>query len=360
MSGLSLRTGYFNFKDTGNLYQLGGDSGRFTQAAEDLINNYHIPTKSWLYLSYVLFLSTGYFFRLGFNDLVIIQMVLSFFSLIGVYRITTLISKSKISALISVSLMIINFDLMKWHTYLLSDSLFITMQIFSVWALIKALTDRHYSGISLTLCWLSALIRPNGYLLILAWLFIHFQYSRILFIINSLIFIIFLTFASHKAQERSIFEYSLNGEIIWSYPDLRVRVPSVFIEQNSLLSASISILSHPVTFFKLFLSKVIVEAIRVRPFLPFNYNIFLAALIWPLYPMAIYGFSRLKLIPPVKIIVLLFITNLIFTGLTYADWDGRFLSASLPLLYILAGVGLKSILDGIGYRTDLKMPKHQS
>src|SRR3972149_4971600 len=100
--GLNLRTGVIYFRDSRSLFQLGGDSGRFTLAAQKLIADRQVPSKSWLYIAYVVFIATGYFLGIGNTGIAIVQVLLGLFSLLALYQSSVAVFKSKPAALVSV------------------------------------------------------------------------------------------------------------------------------------------------------------------------------------------------------------------------------------------------------------------
>jgi hypothetical protein len=328
------------------LVRLGGDSGYFTQA---LLSSHTTP-----YAGYVALVWVVHFLGWGNIGVVFIQWLVSLIAGVLLYRLTISITGNRVISKTIALYFITNYELMKWNFFILSDSFFISFVIISAWAITKYSKVKAFFLGSGLICLYSSIIRPNGFILFLSWLLFVFvpelrtknksSTSNILLgLLMTGLFVFSFVFLTRSAGDRGIFLYATNGELIWSNRQWLISEAAENVNtENSVTGVLVYAAKYPLLFLQLFFGKISVELFRVRPYLPLSYNIFLLINLIPFYILSTYGaIHKLASLRPYLFIT---ICQMGLVGLTYADWDGRFLAYVFPLILVMASMGLKVLL----------------
>jgi hypothetical protein len=325
------------------MYRLGGDSGYFTPA---IISSHTTP-----YMGYVAIVWLVHSLGWGNEGVVLFQWLISLVAGGLLYRLTISTTGDRVISKIIALYFMTNYELMKWNFFVLSDSLFISFVIISAWAIAKHSKGKTFFLGSGLICLFSSIIRPNGFILFLSWVLFVFVPEIItankkdglkIFqgILMTALFGFSFIFLTRSAGDRGIFLYATNGELIWSNRQWLIsKAVESLNTENSLMGVLVYAVKHPLLFLQLFFGKILVELFRVRPYLPLSYNTFLLANLVPFYLLSIYAaIHRFTSLKPYLFITL---CQMSLVGLTYADWDGRFLAYVFPLILVMSSVGLK-------------------
>lgn len=325
----------------GPLVHFGGDSGYFTSSG--------ITTHTASYIGYVSLVMLFNKLSLGYEGVVAFQWLLSGIAAICLYYMLLSLTLSKSTAKLFTLFFVTNYELMKWNFFILSDSTFISFVTISSWLITKYVKDRTFFAASGIASLFTSLIRPNGFIIFLCWAifvlvpeFTKKQGKSVLKMILGIVIIglfLYPIFSLGKSTgQREIFLYSTNGELIWSNRQWLVNIPPGKINlDNSALGVVMYSMSHPLISAQMFFGKILVELVRVRPFFPMAYNLFLIGNLLPIYLLA--GMAINKRFSQIKPFLFIISFQLLLIGATYADWDGRFLAYILPLIIVMSGIG---------------------
>ena len=112
-------------------------------------------------------------------------------------------------------------------------------------------------------------------------------------------------------------------------------------------------MQHPTACAGLFARRIWTGLAHVRPFYSFRHNLAIAATLPLLYLLAIIGFigQRSRLITWATLTIIG--AHLTLIGLTWADWDGRFLLYVLPLMTLYSAVGAIALVHRLRARSEV-------
>jgi 4-amino-4-deoxy-L-arabinose transferase-like glycosyltransferase len=253
----------------------------------------------------------------------------------------------------------LNPDIVHWHCYILTDSLYISAVILATWATHRAIQGnegRHWSRYLLAAVILSVppLMRPNGWLLVLiaacywyAKLTPRLSIRVIGIVLGGIAFVtgFFVLLSVKPGLLTNSPETMLRrGEVIWGYPAARVSMPQDEALENGLLGASGYVLRHPLACLRLAVIRVVTELVHARPYYSSRHNAVCLLAVLPVYLFGIYGLFVFQREDLTRFLALLIAAHLTIQGINYADWSGRFLLYVFPLIGVLASVGLVHVL----------------
>ena len=115
-------------------YIMGGDSSRYIDGANNILN-WKLPDgKGTSYLGYIIYIAIFKYFKLDLTYVVLSQILLTFTSSICIYKITKKITSQSISIFV-LSLYLFYFPLQMWNFYILTETIFICLIIFIIYFL---------------------------------------------------------------------------------------------------------------------------------------------------------------------------------------------------------------------------------
>jgi 4-amino-4-deoxy-L-arabinose transferase-like glycosyltransferase len=329
----------------------GGDAKRYLDGATNLLAHLPLTGKQSSYIGYILVVALLKVLNVGTNTIVYIQILIASLAGLAVYELGRDLA-GKTVGLLAALFFIFNFDIVRWHTYLLTDSLYISFVIISTWSIHLALKrGKWFYLMSLLAIIFTALIRPNGWLfLIIApiyWLtqadLANWKKGAGVFIILACILagVLFAPNLSKGVQAERPDQWLKEGVIIWGYDAWRFPMPvDATSDGGGLLSGIRYGLNHPVASIGLALGRVAVEVLHIRPFYSLVHNGIVLLLMIPIYILSIIGYFRTRSRPVTSLLAIVIICHLALVGLFFADWDGRFILYVFPLFCVLASVGL--------------------
>ena len=334
-------------------YILGGDSLRYIRSADKIINFEMPQGKATSYLGYIFFISIFQYLKLDLTYVVLVQIFLTFISSLCLYKITKKFS-SKTAAIFVLSLYLFYLPLQMWNFYILTETIFICSIIFILYLVI--FFRKKYLPLLIFFIIFHITLRPHGIILIpslilsfLLWSYLqnNLKLFYLLIIGSVILFIPILTlFNFYIASEDIVNTVSKKG-IIWGYDN-----ENNFLDfkktkdiNNNLASLLIFFINNIDTFTIAFFKKIWFFYLRIRPYYSDFHNYFIIFFNFIYLPAAVLGLFKLYNKNNLGIILIYFL--IIFftlaTGFSWADWDSRFSLYILPLIFILAGVGLSNI-----------------
>ena len=337
---------------------LGGDSGRYIRAAEQiLLTNFpNYPegvadiNNAQGYMGYNFFLSLMFLLNLNFFSISLVQIFITGIAGFCIFKTGSLLWSQSIGIL---SLIIFLFypPIQIFNFYILTESLFINFIIIGFYILIR--NYKLYSiflGI-LFLCY-TASIRPFGIIilpLILVYLFmiaLKFNKKKIIYFLISL-FILILIFTYFIIDYLVILlgvpKLLLSGDIIWNYNFIKPPYDQSLLIYNDMGAFEVIsyIFNYPMYFLSNFATKLFWFFLRFRPFYSDPHNLFLIVSSLFFYIFAIISFFNKSRKPEAIYFMILFIVMITFTVLlTVVDWDARFSLPILPFIFLFTSSGI--------------------
>lgn len=334
-------------------YLLGGDSKRYIVGSEKLLN-LELPSRK-SYIGYMIYIAIFQYFKLDLSYVVLSQISLSLLSSICIYKISTKLS-SRAGGIFCLSLYLFYLPIQVWNFYILTETLFICSIIFSLYFLI--FFQRKLIPIIIFLFIFTVSIRPHGIILILSFfmasiIWAHLN-NNLKFFWFSILIICILSYPTLLILNLYIADQNIeyliaNAGIVWGYEELNnsLKFKMSDTSNGDINSLLIFLKNNIYVFINSFLKKIWYFLFRIRPHYSDFHNLYLIIFNIIYYPLAVYGFIKLK---SKKSLYVIFIYMLIicftFTaGLTFADWDSRFSLYITPLFFILASVGFVGLIN---------------
>lgn len=343
------------------------DSHRYLEYAQNLHGGFYFEPHNFWYFGYVLFVYANSLFSDASGLLIASQHLLSFFSVIALYRTSTLLFSEKMPAILTCLLYILFIDIPSWNSYILAESFYVSMTCMSLYVIALFYRGRRgwkfYTIGSLTLL-LTLLAKPTGIVLLVAIASILFRHviSKIpsraaryafIFALSSSI----LLLGNKMLSTYQVIENYQLGEIIYAVttiPELPSLEQLVVTPSQSLVLPSPSdpkilqicqfVVQNPMHWFELFFKKVFYFLSHTRPFWSLSHNLVSILVLVPTYFFFVFVIMK-KMVPnDVGLFCIVYLTmHTLSIGLTSVDWDGRFLIPVLPVLFLLAGKGISSV-----------------
>ena len=342
---------------------LGGDSGRYIRAAEQiLLTNFpNYPegvadiNNAQGYMGYNFFLALMFLLNLNFFSISLVQIGITGIAGYCIFKIGILLWNKNIGIL-ALLMFLFYPSIQIFNFYILTESLFINFIIIGFYLLIR--NYKLYSMI-LGILFLSytASIRPFGIIilpLLLVYLFmiaLKFKKKKIIYFLTTL-FILILIFTYFIIDYLVILlgvpELLLSGDIIWNYNSMKppYDLSLLSLKNMGALEVVSYIFNYPMYFLNNFLTKLFWFLFRLRPFYSDLHNLFLI-----LSSIFLYGFSIMSLFnksrkPEAIYFMLFFIIMMTFTVLlTVVDWDARFSLPLLPFIFLFTSSGIVTTIN---------------
>jgi hypothetical protein len=331
--------------------KMGGDSELYIHGADYLLSNTPFENKEGSYLGYLIVVAFFKFTGLGLKGIVLFQILIASLTSVVINIIGEKIANPMVGVL-AACYYIFNIDIARWNFFIHTDALYTSFLVFSIAGIWQFTQEKSVSikALLILLILFAIIMRPNGWTLILIisifalnqWSFSQKKWNKLM--IFGVLGCIILSFSIFiKPLQKGIaFEspqyHLMRGTVIWGYEDKwALAMPQESLDlDGDWMDAKTFIIKHPIACIKLFLLRILTELAHIRPFYSTFHNILIAFLELPLYPFAMLGFYRLKNNQLMHIILITIVLHLMVIGLTFANWDGRFLVYILPLISIIA------------------------
>jgi hypothetical protein len=330
--------------------RLGGDSGRYLEAAALLVRGEWPRDRAASYLGYELFLAIFTGSGLGLPGVVTAQVVLSGIAAYGLYRLASRLYDARTGWLAAL-LYVAYPEIQVWNFYVLTDSVFVSMVVVSV-SLLSTTHGAWRRGGALLVTLVASTVRPHGVILLPAvtaygaWTLLRTRsYVRLgaLALLMAAVAPAALGILGRRLGHEHLVEQYARGTVIWEYSGLTVPgdlSPRVAATTNPFLQVLAFAWEHPARLGRLALLRLGFEYLHVRPYYSWRHNAFLLATLLPAYALALLGLRRQAAVPGVRVLLLSVIAfQSLAIALTFADWDGRHLLPILPFVFVFAAAG---------------------
>ncbi len=320
------------------------------------------------YSGYVIFLSLILKLGLGLGGVVFIQITLSLIACFCLYFLTKRFTDQKWPGLIASCGYLMFFEISSWNVYILTESIFTSCIIILItWVYrLKKLKDM---VLFIPFLLFVNFIRPMGITVLLSFLaFVFFEFKlgknftpkfKSFMIFGCIGFVLTMMILLLEGNPGIQFFYS-KGKVVWGadqVPHLRQN-PWLVIDasniiyndkQSSTLAFFQFALENPIYLLELFMKKCIMFLAHIKPYYSVRHNVFIISFLLPLYLSFSYGLLKANHTGIKAFAFTLFLLNMLMTGFTVEAWDGRFLIPTLPLLFVVASLGLDKA--SLGKRT---------
>ena len=353
------------------LYQgprFSGDSKQYLEYATRLAETGTFQGGHYLrYVGYPLFMSVFLKLRLGWWGIGLAQVALSGLAARALYGTAWRLGGGHWPTAALAALLFIGWtDVQRANPFLLTESLFTSLLVFSLWAVARARTWR---GVLLAVLLLlaTATIRPNGFvafgaagLAALAWLRAHGQrkWLRAGLLAGLVLLPVAWVVLNELLRTFTLIETYEQGLIIFGYPqaDLHPTAPLHLPDPTSpplwrLLSF---IGQNPRWFAQLAALKLTYFMGFPKPYYSALHCLMLAATLPPIYWLALRGLARRAVARPARVYAAaVILLQAVVVMMTVEDWDIRFSAPVLSHWFLLAALGFQPWLRRLEHRFQL-------
>lgn len=345
--------------------KIANDSPRYLEYSNLIITkNIFYKAHDFWYLSYVLFITIVKLFTDNCLYIVLLQIILSWLSVIAIYKSSFLLFKDNTIAFASSFAYLSFFEISSWNFYVLTESFYSSMMCITIYLVIRTHLNPNYKN--LILCFLACLvtffIKPTGIAVGVAigGLLLYQYKNKILktpkpVLIASIIILCFLSYLliNKMLQTFILIDNYLLGEIVYGittlpgFPSMDtltidVDMASIIVPDKShspIVRMFLFFIQNPVFYLKLAGLKLFWCLAHCKPYFSLIHNVFIAVLLYPIYLFFGISLSENTVDKSIKLFLSnIIIVNCLIVSVTSEDWDGRFLMPILPALF-LVGTG---------------------
>lgn len=336
----------------------GNDSKRFFEAAERILAGRLPSGKQLRYLGYDYFVAFFLWSGLGTLGIVIFQSLVTSAAAYCLYRLARRMydhPTGLLAALLYIGYVEVHF----WNFYVLTESLFVSMVIISLFLAVEA-RGWWQKALAGALIIFTCTIRPNGFILAgsiaiyaICSLWRARRYKALAGVACLVLLAAPLGFKTVNAMwvhSHPVRNLSL-GTVISSYEPIRLTMPGTLPpdllgNENPALDVLSFIAAKPGYVLRLAGARLRYFVIHTRPYYSDFHNAFVLSTLLPLYALAAWGLSRPTAYWEEKaFLVSMAFLQALTVALHSASWDGRHLLVVLPVVFLFAARGLVSLSD---------------
>lgn len=336
--------------------RLGGDTPRYTSAAEQLLAGEPLPTQSLPYSGYVAVVAIMLALGAGMFGIVIAQAVTAALAAVALWRLGVRMAGG-VAGIVAGLLFALNPLLVRWHSYVLTDSLYISMvAVLALLAVLAADRQGVWYGVAAAACLFAASLRPNGWLLILVVGSYWLARSQWPVVLRASLAVGLLVVLGAFAVASPIFSATAenvdastalrDGVVIWGWRGTDVQMPQ---PRDDDMSGLAYMAQEPVASVRLMLTRIARELSYVRPYYSRAHNAVGALYFLAVYAAAAAGLWATGNRHETGLLLAIVLAQLALIAVTFADYDGRFVLYLLPAVSVLAGAGVSAVAGRLAH-----------
>ena len=336
----------------------GGDTGRYTGAAINILNGEWPDGKAIEYMGYNGFVAFAQLLNSAylFETIVAMQVLISAVAMVCLYKIAETFGGTTVAVFTSLAWVLFP-DIQYWNFLILTESLFVSGLLISFYALVCSKTKLQMA-IALLLVTFTATIRPNGfivlvatytYLLVTSFVKKEHLITGGIFVLGLLAIVFGANLLGTIVERQEIVGAFIKGEIIWGYPPSYNPLPESSLRGLGTSTAGLPALfqlalSEPFYLLEVVFTKLFYLLSHTRPFWSSYHNAYAVLFLVPIYVMATASlFHRAAPLVITSFASPLIVAQLLVVAFSFADWDGRHLLPIYPLFCLLAGFGFNQL-----------------
>ncbi len=309
--------------------QRGNDTVRYLASAADMLAGQPFRGQNgWLYIGYNGLLAASEATGTGQLGVIGFQFVVAACATLALYDLGRHIG-GRVAGVIAAACFVINYDIARWHLYLLTDSLYISLVPIATWAVHRA-AERggRANALAAAVLLAIALVRPNGWLMI--------PVAAIYWIARS-----DLGRSAKRAMVVGTVLACLSGGAAVAIVQFGRQPPP------RSRSASVDVGSRPLPFARVMTlrrrldpvqipTRIVTELLHVQTSFSLKHKLMVFAMLAVVYPLAVRGFVRSRGQPLARLMLAIVVAHLVLVGITFDDRDGRYLLYVFPLMLVFA------------------------
>jgi hypothetical protein len=308
----------------------GADTRRYVAGADDLLAGRSFRgAGGWLYIGYNALLAAARALATGDVGVIAIQVAAAAVAAVAVYELGRRLAGPAAGTL-AAAFVIADVDIARWHAYVLTDSLYISLVAITTWLAERAVGGRpraYVVAVAGALC--AALIRPNGWVMlpvvVVYWIARAPLGTRTKYALAGGVA---LAAAAAVLVGRQV-TFAWDPAAVAGNPEL-VPFSWILSFRNAWSPGRM-------------LSRVVSNLLHTRPRYSTTHNAAVLVLIALTYALAVLGFVRTHAKALAALMAAVIVVHQVVVALTFADPDGRYLLYVFPLFLVLAAVGASSL-----------------
>ena len=319
--------------------------------AESFINGTaKLELRRLWYAGYIALLVLVRTLNLPYESLYVLQLILSFISLVYFVKIVSLWSASRLTLILSGLLYATCFLIQKWVTHLFTDAIFSFLLVIATYYLLTEHKSRHGKIIFWSLLIILPFFRPVGFLFIpvacLHWLFTYNK-ANLKKIVAASVYLVFLLLLIYRAIViNSGYFYpfnNLDAEIICGLPSGLLQYQVVPYSNDTVIAEYFW--NNPGMTARLFLYRLYKVFWMTRPYFSSTHNIVIAVACIVYYSLALVGiFHLLKRRLKEKYFLLAGILIFSIPSVIFCvEWHGRMSMPSMCFVLLLSSIGIRRV-----------------
>ena len=336
-------------------FNTNGEAAKYIEDAHRILTGEHLSNGflGLFYIVYSLLISSFIFFFINIKGIAFLQIVLSFAAGCCLYKILMNVTGDKKISFAAFVFYLLCIPIQKWNFFLYTESLHTSFLVAGLYFIYCVFQKEQHTRkwMLLFLLLLILFSRPVGIIFFISFLTVFLWW--VFKTKNKFIYYIFLSFfvigAALLFKTKLTFYFNPDSlrrmEIICQVPQANVTAP--YKEYNDEgLSSFFSVITNEIglkKFMSLGIKKVVSFFGLVRSFYSTPHNIVLlclAALLYPLATLGLFVINNKKTISIKLFIVTYIFITVVGIFFTCDEWSNRFITPVLPLLILLAGMGL--------------------
>jgi 4-amino-4-deoxy-L-arabinose transferase-like glycosyltransferase len=315
----------------------GVDTGRYEAAASDLLAGrlFRGPA-GWVYLGYNGLLAIAEAVGAGQLGVIAFQFLAAACAAMALYDLGRDIGGRWVG-LLAAGFFVLDYDIARWHLYLLTDSAYLSLVVIATWAAHQAVgrsAGAYLAASAVAL--LTALIRPNGWVMIpivaTYWIIRSAMRNAVKVAAAAALLIVCgvgvaafaaVQFGRAAPPPRVLGAGQVNVQ--------RLPFARVMTIRDRLNPARMPM-------------RLLEELGHLRREFSVRHKVFVVAMLTAVYPLAIYGFARSRGQPVARLMATVVACHLMVVTITFSDRDGRYLLYIFPFLVVFAARGAVDVI----------------
>ncbi|MFD2248536.1 glycosyltransferase family 39 protein [Pontibacter ruber] len=340
-----------------------GDSEGYILYAQNIAERFHFEQSHQLkYFGYPLFMALLFKFGLGLKGVVLAQIIISGVATIALYKTTRLLAGNWLAPALSTLLFIGWYEVQMYNTFILTESLYISLFIFVFYFLARAKGNLRQSLWALLVIFYICIVRPNGFIALVAYFgyifttfYIHIKSPLTrgaLILAFSLVPVIAVVVVDQYLLTSfgAILDPYEKGHVIFMYEDLVVPSSGPILmppaDASPLAKISYFIQHNTSYFIRMAGLRFLLFWGNVKPFYSLLHNLIIVVVLYPLYFFTVRAIATNRIATSLSVfVVLLLLQQCFITTMTSEDWNGRFLMTLIAFVFIFGAIGLSWQLE---------------
>jgi hypothetical protein len=338
--------------------QLGGDSMRYIDGAGAWLEGRPLGGYTWAYQGYIAVVALGQVTGAGLPGVVGLQIAVAALAGAALIALGATLG-GLLAGLVGAAFLVANPDVIRWHGYILTDSLYISAVVLVTLAVWRAAhRGGPWYGLALLVLLPAVTLRPTGLVLLPVAAFFWsargvvkrdwtgFALGMLLAVVTASV--VFSPRVQNTAGELPG-QTLRSGRVIFRHSAFRMQMPEGESPGGRGWIADLHYVArHPGLTLELGARRVVVEVAHVRPYYQTRHNVLIVAVLLPLYALAAIGIVATWRHPLTHLVLGVIVAHLLLVAVSLADYDGRFLLHVWGPIAILAAAGVGRLMRGTG------------